>query len=57
MDKSALATRYTFTFYDDTTCEMTLAFILLKRLASKDKELYNRCQKVMANGGKDDEQY
>lgn len=54
MDKKALATRYTFEFYDGTTCEMTLAFIALKKLSSKNKNLYERCQKVMANGGKDE---
>lgn len=54
MDKTALATRYTFEFYDGSTCQMTLAFIQLKRLASKNKPLYDRCQKVMANGGKDE---
>ena len=54
MDKKALATRYTFEFYDGTTCEMTLAFIALKMLSSKNKTLYTRCQKVMANGGQDE---
>lgn len=54
MDKMALATRYTFEFYDGSTCEMTLAFIRLKMLSSKNKALYERCQKVMANGGKDE---
>lgn len=54
MDKTALATRYEFEFYDGTTCEMTLAFILLKKLSSKNRTLYDRCQKVMANGGKDE---
>lgn len=54
MEKSALATRYTFEFYDGTTCEMTLSFIALKRLSSKNKALFDRCQKVMANGGKDE---
>lgn len=54
MDKSALATRYEFEFYDGTTCQMTLAFILLKKLASKNKALYDRYNKIMANGGKDE---
>ncbi len=54
MSKTALATRYKFEFYDGSTCEMTLAFILLKKLSSKNKALYDRCQKVMANGGKDE---
>ena len=54
MNKMALATGYTFTFYDGTTCEMTLAFIRLKMLAGKNKKLYDRCQSVMANGGKDE---
>lgn len=54
MDKTALATRYTFTFVDDTTCELTLAFIMLKKLSSKNKKLYERCQKIMAHGGQDE---
>lgn len=54
MDKTALATRYNFEFYDGTTCEMTLAFIQLKKLSSKNKSLYERTQKIMANGGKDE---
>jgi hypothetical protein len=54
MEKNALATRYNFEFYDGSTCEMTLAFILLKRLSSKNKSLYERCQKVMAHGAKDE---
>lgn len=54
MSKVHLATRYNFEFYDGSTCEMTLAFIQLKRLSSKNKSLYDRCQKIMANGGKDE---
>lgn len=54
MNKTALATRYEFEFFDGTKCEMTLAFILLKTLASKRKALYDRCQKVMVNGAKDE---
>lgn len=54
MEKSALATRYNFEFYDGSTCEMTLAFILLKKLSSKNKTLYDRYNKIMANGGKDE---
>lgn len=54
MDKSALSTKYTFEFYDGTTCQMTLSFIALKRLSSKNKGLYDKCQKVLANGAKDE---
>ncbi len=54
MNKSVLATKYEFEFYDGSTCQMTLAFINLKRLSSKNKSLYDRCQKIMANGGKDE---
>ena len=54
MDKMALATKYTFEFYDGTTCEMTLAFIRLKMLSNKNKNLYDRCQRVMGRGGKDE---
>ena len=54
MDKTALATRYIYEFYDGTTCEMTLAFILLKKLASKNKKLYDRYNKIMSEGGKDE---
>lgn len=54
MNKMALATKYVFEFYDGTTCEMTLAFIRLKMLSSKNKTLYTRCQSILANGGKDE---
>ena len=54
MEKNALATKYTFEFYDGTTCEMTLAFILLKKLASENKNLYNRYNAVMAKQNKDE---
>lgn len=54
MNKSVLATTYNFEFYDGTTCEMTLAFIRLKRLASKNKSVYERAQKALSNGVKDE---
>ena len=54
MSKKALATRYTFEFFDGTTCEMTLSFIALKRLAGKNKKLYERTMKVMSDGSKDE---
>lgn len=54
MDKTALSTGYTFEFEDGTTCQMTLSFIRLKRLAGKNKPLYERHQKVMMNGSKDE---
>jgi hypothetical protein len=54
MDKTALATGYTFEFEDGSTCQMCLSFIRLKRLASKNKSLYERHQKVMMNGSKDE---
>ena len=54
MEKTALTTGYTFEFYDGTTCEMSLAFIRLKRLAGVNKTAYDACQKVMTNGPKDE---
>ena len=54
MDKTALSTGYTFEFEDGSTCQMSLSFIRLKRLAGKNKALYERHQKVMVNGGKDE---
>lgn len=54
MSKKALSTRYTFEFFDGTTCEMTLSFIALKRLASKNKKLYERMMKVMSEGSQDE---
>lgn len=54
MDKTALTGTYTFEFYDGTTCEMSLAFIQLKRLSSKNKPLYTRCQKILAHGAEDE---
>ena len=54
MNNTALATVYTFEFYDGTTCEMTLTFMALKKLAGKNKKAYDACQKVMTNGPKDE---
>lgn len=54
MDKNALCTGYTFEFEDDSTCLMTLSFIRLKRLSAKNKGLYERAQKIMMHGGKDE---
>lgn len=54
MDKTALTTGYTFEFEDGGTCQMSLSFIRLKRLSSKNRSLYERHQKVMVNGGKDE---
>lgn len=54
MEKISITTGYEFTFYDGTTCNMSLAFILLKRLSAKNRSLYLRCQKVMANGAQDE---
>lgn len=54
MDKTALTTGYTFEFEDGGTCQMSLSFIRLKRLASKNKALYQRQQKLMMDGGKDE---
>ena len=54
MDKTALTGKYTFEFYDGTTCDMSLAFIQLKRLSSKNKTLYSRCQKILAHGAEDE---
>ena len=48
MDKTALATTYTFEFADGDTCQMTLSFIALKRLSSTHKALYDRQKKIMA---------
>lgn len=55
MDKTALTGKYTFEFYDGTTCEMSLAFIQLKRLAHKNPNLYKRYQATMNKGNSADE--
>lgn len=54
MDKTALCTGYEFEFQDGEKCQMSLSFILLKKLSSKNKGLYERQQKIMAHGGKDE---
>lgn len=54
MDKTALSTGYTFEFEDGGTCQMSLSFIRLKRLASKNKALYERHQKIMMKGGENE---
>ena len=55
MDKTAFCSKYKFEFCDGTTCEMSLAFIQLKRLASKKPGLYKRYQAVMNKGNSADE--
>lgn len=52
MDKNAICTGYEFEFIDGEKCLITLSFIRLKRLASKNKPLYERYQKIMINGTK-----
>lgn len=54
MDKNVISTVYEFEFCDGTKTTMTLAFIKLKMLASKNKKLYDRYMKIMADGGKDE---
>ena len=54
MDKMQLATTYEFTFADGDKCELTLAFIRIKRLASKNRSLYDRYNKTMVNGPKEE---
>ena len=51
MDNSIYAQRHTFTFCDGTTCEMTLSFALLKKMASRGKErreLVNRYHQIQS---------
>ena len=54
MDKTTLATTYTYEFEDGDTCEMTLSFIALKRLSSTNKNLYERQKKIMARKPEDE---
>ena len=54
MDKNAMSTAYEFEFFDGSTTTMTLAFIKLKMLASKNKKLYDRYMQIMTGGGKDE---
>lgn len=54
MDSNVLTTGYTFEFEDGGTCQMSLSFIRLKRLSSKNRGLYERQQKIMTHGGKDE---
>lgn len=51
MSKNALSTIHEFELVDGSKVKMTLAFIKLKMLAAKNKELYNRQMKIMAKGG------
>lgn len=51
MNKNALSTKHEFEFADGTKAYMTLAFIKLKMLAGKNKNLYDRYMKIMAKGG------
>ena len=54
MDKTALTGRYTFEFCDGTTCELSLAFIQLKRLSSKNPSLYKRYQSIINSKNPDE---
>lgn len=53
MRKLQLATTVEHELFDGTTVKCTLAMYQLKRLASKNKELYNLAMKVMSEGTKD----
>lgn len=53
MDK-AKNTFYEFQFEDGDKCQMTLAFYLLYQFKVKNKSLYERYNKVIANGVKDE---
>lgn len=50
MDKP-MNTKYTFTFEDGTTAELTLAFYALYMLKAKDKSLYERYNGAMVRMG------
>lgn len=54
MDKNAISTIFKFEFADGTTTNMTLAFIKLKMLANKNKNLYDRYMKIMSKGANDE---
>lgn len=51
MDKK-LNTTTTFYFEDGTSCEMTLYFYALYQLRSKNKSLYDKYNRIMANMSK-----
>ncbi len=48
-----LATNVEHEIYDGSTVSMTLAMYQLKRLASKDKKLYDLVMKVLSKGTED----
>jgi hypothetical protein len=47
-------TKYEFEFEDGDKCEMTLAFYILYQFKTKNKSLYERYNKIIANGVKDE---
>lgn len=53
MTKLRLATTVDHELFDGSTVKCTLAMYQLKRLASKNKELYNLTMKVMGKGTED----
>ena len=53
-NKQFPVTKYTYTFEDGTTCEMTLAFYALYQLKGKNKDLYDRYNKMMTKASKDE---
>ena len=57
MDKKVLNTTYDFPLADGTTVKLTLAFYKLYQLRSRNKAMYDRYNKIMANqaSGKVDE--
>lgn len=54
MDNKKLNTVLEFTFYDGTTANLTLAFYLLYQLKAKNRALYDKYNKIMTGGLKDE---
>lgn len=53
MDKKALNTTYDFELADGSVVKLTLAFYALYQLKGKNKSLYERYNKAMANQAKE----
>ena len=54
MDNKKMNTELEFEFFDGTTTKLTLAFYLLYQLKAKNRALYDKYNKIMTGGLKDE---
>ena len=54
MDNKKMNTEIEYEFFDGTTARLTLAFYLLYQLKAKNRALYDKYNKIMTGGLKDE---